>query len=216
MAVAEALGRGDRAPDRLDQLAGALERTLAPAPADRAGDLAGIALFAVVAQDRGQLALAGLVDEVGSGFVPVRVHAHVERCVDRVREAALGLVDLHARDAEVEEDSVGAHAVRGELLEHDGEVAAQEARLHRGALPELVEVDPGERVPIDRDQLALAAQVGREQRRVAARAEGRVDDGLARAQRERLPNLLGENGNVISRAGSQDVRQHPPHSLPSP
>ena len=216
MAVAEACGRRDGAPDRLDELAGALEPPLAPAPADGAGDLAGVALLAVLAQDRGQLALARLVDELGGGAVGLRVHAHVQRRVHCVREAALRLVDLHAGDAEVEENGVGANPVRGELLEHDGEVTAQEARLHRGALPELVEVDARERVAVDRDQLALAAQVGREQGRMAARSEGRVDDGLARPHREGLADLLCENGNVVSRAGSQDVRQHPPHSLPSP
>src|SRR5207247_7344305 len=41
MPVAEARGRRDRGLDRVDELTGALERLLAPPPADRAGDLAG-------------------------------------------------------------------------------------------------------------------------------------------------------------------------------
>ena len=72
------------------------------------------------------------------------------------------------------------------------------------------------RVAVDRDQLAAAAQIGREQLRVAAGAEGGVDDGLARLHGERLPHLVGEDRDVVSRVGTQDVRQHPPHSLREP
>ena len=58
MAVAEAGRRRDRGLDRLDELAGALERLLAPAAPDRARDLPRVALLAVVAEDPRQLALA--------------------------------------------------------------------------------------------------------------------------------------------------------------
>jgi hypothetical protein len=115
MALAEPRGRRDRALDRLDEVARPLERLLAAAPHDRAGDRAGVPLLAVAAEDLGQLGLARLVDDVGGGEVGRRVHAHVERRVGRVREAALGPVELHRRDAEVEQDRVGAHAVLGEL-----------------------------------------------------------------------------------------------------
>ena len=216
MPVAEARGRRDRGLDRVDELAGPLERLLTPSPANRPGDLAGVALLAELAEDRGQLALARLVDELAGGQLRVRVHAHVERRVDRVREAALGEVDLHARDAEVEQHRVGAHAVRGELLEHHRELAAQEAALHGRLLAEPLEVGPRRRVAVDRDQLALAAQISRQQLAVAASAEGRIHHRLARLHGERFPHLLSEDGNVISRVWSQDVRQHPPHSLPSP
>ena len=83
-------------------------------------------------------------------------------------------------------------------------------------LLEALEVRANGRVAVDRDQLATALQVGGEQGRVAAGAERRVDDGLSGAHGERLAHLRCENGNVVSRAGSQDVRQHPPHSLPLP
>ena len=85
--------------------------------------------------------------------------------------------------------------------------------LHAGALLEALEVRAHRRVAVDRDQLAAALEVGGEQRGVAAGAEGRVDDGLPRAHGERLAHLRGENGDVISRAWLQDVRQHAPHSL---
>ena len=47
--VAEARRRGDRGLDRVDELAGALERLLAPAADDRPRDLPRVALLAVVA-----------------------------------------------------------------------------------------------------------------------------------------------------------------------
>ena len=97
--------------------------------------------------------------------------------------------------------------------EDDAEVAAQEPRLHAGALLEALEVRPRRRVAVDRDQLAAALEVGGEERRVAAGAEGRVDDGLARLHGEALANLGREDGDVISRAWLQDVRQHLLHSL---
>ena len=114
MAVAEARRRRDRALDRVDELAGALERLLAAAPHDRARDLPRVALLAVAAEDRHELALAAssLTMSRARRASCVGVHAHVERRVDRVREAALGPVELHRRDAEVEQDRVGAHAVR--------------------------------------------------------------------------------------------------------
>ena len=68
-------------------------------------------------------------------------------------------------------------------------------------LREAVEVRPRARVAVDRDQLAAALEVGGEQRRVPAGAEGRVDDRLAGLHREQLAHLVGENGDVVSRAG---------------
>src|SRR6478672_5127725 len=96
--------RGNRALDRVDKLARALERLLTPAPDDRPRDLPRVALFAVAAEDRGELALVPRVDDVGRARVLRRVHAHVERGVRRIREAALWAVELHRGDAEVEED----------------------------------------------------------------------------------------------------------------
>ena len=142
-----------------------------------------------------------------------RVHPHVERRVGRVREAALRPVELHGRDAEVEQDRVGAHAVGGELRKNDAEVAAQQSRLHARVLLEALEVGARGRVAVDRDQLAAPLQVGCEQAAVAARAEGRVDDRLARLHGEARAHLGREDGDVISRAGLQDVRQHALHSL---
>src|SRR5205085_2797760 len=122
-------------------------------------------------------------------------------------------IDLHRGDAEVEQDRVRLHAVFRELFEHDSEVAAQEPRLHGRTLREPVEELPRSRVAIDRNQLAATLQLCGEDGRVAPRAEGRVDNRLARLDGEELPDLVGEDGDVISRVWLQDVRPHPQHSL---
>ena len=50
---------------------------------------------------------------------------------------------------------------------------------------------------------------------MAARAEGRIDDGLPRLHGKEVSHLLRENRDVISRVCPRDVRQHRPHSLRS-
>ena len=104
------------------------------------------------------------------------------------------------------------HAVLGELGEHDREVAAQEARLDARRPAEALEVRSHARVAVDRDHLALAPQVEREQRGVAAGAEGAVDERVPRLEGEQRTYLVREDGDVVSRVGLQDVRQHALHS----
>src|SRR5581483_12341718 len=79
MPLAEARRRRNRLLDRLDEVARALERPRAPALRDRARDLARVPLLAVAAEDRGELRLVGLVDDVPRGHERRGVHAHVER-----------------------------------------------------------------------------------------------------------------------------------------
>src|SRR5438876_4927215 len=101
-------------------------------------------------------------------------------------------------------------------MQDDGEVTAQEPRLDLRHLREPVEVVSRGRIAIDRDQLPVSLQIGSEQRSVAARAEGGVDDRLPRLDGEQIPNLACEDWDVISRVWLQDVRQHPQHSLRLP
>ena len=77
---------------------------------DRAGDLAGARLLAIVADDAGDLGLVGLVEEFGGGLARL-AHPHVERAVVGESEAALGLVELHRRHADVERHAVDRQQV---------------------------------------------------------------------------------------------------------
>ena len=56
------------------------------------------------------------------------------------RKSALGTVELHAGDAEVEEDGVDANVVRRQLVEDGRELATQEPRLDARPLAEALEV----------------------------------------------------------------------------
>ena len=112
---------------------------------DGAGDRPRLRLVAQREQKPGQLGLAQLVDEVG-GTRPAARHAHVQGPVDLEREAALALVELEGRDAEIEDDAVDrAHADRREGLAHLAEWGMEDreggalgreqlarARRHRG------------------------------------------------------------------------------------
>ena len=71
------------------------------------------------------------------------------------------------------------------------------------------------RVAVDRDELPAPLQVGGEQARVAARAEGGIDDRLSRLHVEELAHLVREHGDVISRVCPLHVRQHLRRSLRS-
>ena len=62
---------------------------------------------------------------------------------------------------------------------------------------EPLEVRCDGRVAVDRGQLAVAVQPLREQRRMTARAECRVDDGLSRPRVERGDYLVGEDWDVV-------------------
>ena len=62
---------------------------------DSAGDGAGFALFAKGAQDVGDVAHIGAVDDVGrGGALPLAAHAHIERAVVAKGKSAIGLIEL--------------------------------------------------------------------------------------------------------------------------
>ena len=85
-----------------------------------------VLLLAEDADDAREIAWLHAVDDVGGGR-PVGAHAHVERPVGAEGEAALGLVELHGGDADVEHDAVdaGVAMVAGDRVEV-GEAAFDE------------------------------------------------------------------------------------------
>ena len=72
---------------------------------DGAGDRAGMPLLAKLEDDVGEIALGCPRHHIG-GARPLAAHPHVERPVEPEREAALRLVELHRRDADIEHDAV--------------------------------------------------------------------------------------------------------------
>src|SRR5215208_4274902 len=126
MPVAEARRRGDRGLDDVHEL----RRRLDGAPADdSARDLPRVPLLAVALEDAGELSLRLLVHEVSGGELAGRVHAHVERCIRGIREAARRHVELHRRDPQIEQYDVRFDAVRRQPFQYEGELTPEQARL---------------------------------------------------------------------------------------
>ncbi len=72
---------------------------------DGAGDSPRGALLAIKIKDVGERLRLQFIDQIG-GAAPGPLHAHVERPVEAEGKAALRLVELHRRHADVERDSV--------------------------------------------------------------------------------------------------------------
>ena len=130
--------------------------------------------------------------------------------------AALGLVELHRRDADVERDAVdgGEAAAAGDRVEL-GE-AALDQRQPAGEFGD--ERRPaGDRrgIAVDRND----ARAGFEQRaRISAGAEGAVDGDAAGTRRQRAEGLSEEHGNMAGRSAGGDpvfaaARCHAPASF---
>ena len=171
---------------------------LRPPTDDRARDGRGEPLLAVAAEDRDELPLVPGVDDRGGGRLRGRVHAHVERRVGRVGEAALGPVDLHRRDPEVEQDRVRLHVVCRELREDEREVAAQEPHVDPGARLEAVEVALRGRVAVDRDELAAPSRSSARRRAWPPAPNVASTTVSPGPHREELAHLVGEDRDVVS------------------
>ena len=165
------------------------ERLLGPLPDDRLDDPPGVLLLAVRAQDAHQFAGRVGVEHVGGARARRLVHPHVERGVLRVGEAAVGLVELHGGDAEVEQDALDARDA--EPVEHLGQLVVD--RVHqRGAVGVGGEPLAGEsqrlRVAVEADQPAVG-----EAWRAAPRC-GRRGRGCSRRRRRRARPGRGPAG----------------------
>ncbi len=170
---------------------------------DRPRDRPRETLLAERGDDGGKIAVGGGVDEIG-GAKTLAAHAHVERTVVAEREPAFRLIELHRRDAEIEQDAVDramAETLRdmfeiGEAVFHQGEPALRlldqsEALGHRIA------------VAVDADD-ARAAHI-QDAARVPAGAERAVDGDAAIARRQKLQHLAGKHGNMTGQSASGRV-----------
>ena len=88
-----------------------------PLASDGTGDLGGVALLAVLAQQASQPPLVPGVDDLGGGEWLLWIHAHVQWGVIRVREAALPRVHLHGGHAQIQVDEVGGQPLLAQLVQ---------------------------------------------------------------------------------------------------
>ncbi len=125
---------------------------------------------------------------------PLSFHPHVEGGVEAQRKAALRLVELHRRDADVEHDSVGLLEAEG--LRDRAEVA--EARFDQAqpaarSRDEIGAAANGGGIAVERDNVRAAVE---QRPRIAAGAERCVDDQRPFARLKRLENLGEENRDM--------------------
>ncbi len=177
------------------QLAGARQRARGD---DRLCDAARTRLLAIVEKDVGDLRLVRFVDEVGGGH-PLTRHTHRQRPVLLEAEAALGLIELHRRDADIHGDAIHGHETarlqfaverrKGRLDQHQPAAAGRDDGL----------------AAFDRVRIAVkGGHLGsplEERQTVATGTKGRVDDARTGLDRERIDGLVEEHRDVRARAG---------------
>ena len=171
---------------------------------DGARDAARVALLAEDENDIGEIAFARAGDHIGRARA-LAAHAHVERPVEAEREAALGPIELHGGDAEVEHhavDRVEAGAVRdaveiGEAVFDQREPATR--RLHQVGAKRDCRL-----VAVDADDFAVRG--GEDGAGIAAGAESGVDIDAAVVNVEEVDGGAAEHRNVGS-ASANDSRK---------
>src|SRR5271157_6030808 len=173
---------------------------------DGAGDAARGALLAEMEEHIGDCRLV-LVAQNVSGGPTLASHAHVERRVETQREAALGLIELHRRDADVENDAVDR---RDAEFPYDrvevAEPRLDDAEPAAGKRDEAGAGANGRRVAVERDDARASVD---QRARIAAGAEGSVDHDSALARPKRLESFGKQNRDVAPRlahAGASALR----------
>ena len=148
-------------------------------------------------EDIGEILLVGRVDDVG-GARAFPAHAHVERSVLPEREASIGFVELHGRDADIQNNAVETRNPRrvGNLAEGSEAclvqrearvVGGQRRRCRNGAWVAIEPQNPGSRNGEDRPAVPTGA-------------ERSVEIHAASARRQGCDSLLAEHGNVPGRS----------------
>jgi hypothetical protein len=159
-------------------------------------------LLAVAGDHVREFPLVQLREQVCRRARTARVQAHVQRALLAEREAAVGAVELHRGDAEVEQDAVDRSDA--EAIQDVGEV--REVRSHERRPPERAGVERCARVRVDCDEPAARAEPRVDRPRMSAGTEGRVDVRPAATDREALERLGRHDGDV----GRRPLSRHEP------
>ncbi len=122
-------------------------------------------------------------------------HAHVERPVALKRETALGFVDLHGRDADIEHHAVETFGWRklGEI----GKLRMMKGQPPTAGRDECLAAGNGIRIPVERNDTGALGENGR---RIAAGTECSIKDDLAGFRLERCQHFGKKNRNVANRS----------------
>ena len=168
--------------DELCELGSRCDRLRGAGGNDRVGDAPRLALLAVGKKQIREFAFLKAVDEIGGAFALAR-HAHVERSLAHEGKTAIGLIELHRRNADIEHHAVdrpGRQLI--EFCKSPGYEAEPTRKFGGKSIGEWFDVG----VAVDADD----GCPGFEQRpRIAARPEGPVDDPRALERGESRKHL---------------------------
>ena len=163
---------------------------------DGGRDAAAVPLVGVTAEDRGQRALFGVIDDVGCGYIAGGIHPHVERAVEAVAEAPFGPVELGGTDSEVEQ--AGGDPRLPDLVQHitervepampQGDPVAEAGEALRGGSQRV-----GVAVQADQAQMGSVLQ---ESFGMAAPSDGAVDHDAGGRLGQYLHNLPAHDRQV--------------------
>lgn len=172
---------------------------------DELGDFLCVFFVAELKESVGEILFAHAAEDGGGWFALGWIHAHVERAGLAIGEAAVWVIDLRAGDADVGEDGVDGGFGDFEISEDTGEIpeVGMDDIEADGAVAALnfLEFDAGfddiGGVEIEGDEAAVWLEAFEDCGRMAPKAQGAIDDGLAGLWGEKLENGLEKDGDVF-------------------
>ena len=166
-----------------------------PATHDRLRDASGVALLAVAGKQLLQVFHAQSVDEASGWLARERIETQVERPFRGKAESSLGVGQLVARQSQVEHDAFDDGNLK--LFQDLGQIA--KVRMDRSnGKPGKVLLRGADRlrITIEAEHQALLADCRRQGPRVAASAQGSIDERLPGARRQPRDHLVQQDGHV--------------------
>ncbi len=192
-----ALAPADGVGDELGQGTGRGQVFAAARLDDGAGDLAGKAFLAKIPQDPLDLVFVRSAQEIRRGFTLRLVHTHVQRSVVAERKSALGTVELHGGDPQVEQTTIhlgDAHALQGgeklpETRVREGHPAAK--RCQTGACP-----FDGLEIPVDTHKPTIRRRALQDRGGVPTEPDRGVAVDATGTRRKHRHGLFQKHGRV--------------------
>ena len=136
-------------------------------------------------------------DGVGASY-GTPVHAHIERCILHIGEAALRRIDLRRGDAEIKENAVHlGYTLMREDVPQMTEVIVHKRDLTGCVRKTLTRCRNRQLVLIDADQVSLRGKFCRDPSRMPCASERTVHIDAIRTDAERLDRFLGQNAHVV-------------------
>ena len=165
-------------------------------------------ILAEAGDHRGQLAVAGAVDEIG-GAHPRKAHAHIQRPVLAEGKSALRLVELEGRHAQIQHDAINSSGIGIRELIHLRKLALHQGQAAAETLHQRLAARDGGGIAVDAQHAAIGGF--EDGGGIAAAAEGAVDILPAVARLQHLQHFVQHDRKMAARDAGH--RASPPRSF---